>query len=124
MRHDQCGMALALRENREYNGHEVVIERPDGSCFTALAHANPLRDESGKLHGAVNVLGIGIPSEMLTGIFELFSQVDRSLERRQGGLGIGLNLVKRLVDCTAARSRLGARVSARGRIRDPPTGSQ
>ena len=35
-------MALALRENREYNAQEIVIERPDGSYATALAHANPL----------------------------------------------------------------------------------
>ena len=42
--------------------------------------------------------GIGIPTERLAGIFEMFSQVDRSLERTQGGLGIGLSLVRRLVD--------------------------
>ncbi len=54
--HDQCWMALALRMDREYNGHEIVVERPDGSRLTALAHANPIRDESGKLLGAVNVL--------------------------------------------------------------------
>lgn len=42
--------------------------------------------------------GIGISSEMLPGIFEMFSQVDRSLERSQGGLGIGLTLVRRLLD--------------------------
>ena len=41
--------------------------------------------------------GIGIPPEKLDGIFEMFSQIDTSLERSQGGLGIGLNLVKRLV---------------------------
>jgi PAS domain S-box-containing protein len=41
--------------------------------------------------------GIGIPSEMLPNIFEMFAQVDRSLERSQGGLGIGLSLVRGLV---------------------------
>ena len=35
---------------------------------------------------------------MLTEVFEMFSQVDRALERSQGGLGIGLSLVKRLVE--------------------------
>jgi PAS domain S-box-containing protein len=54
--HDQCWMALALTRNEEYNGHEIIIQRPDGSRLTALAHANPIRDESGKLLGAVNVL--------------------------------------------------------------------
>ena len=42
--------------------------------------------------------GIGIPPDMLASIFEMFTQVDRSLERSQGGLGIGLTLVKRLVE--------------------------
>jgi CheY-like chemotaxis protein len=42
--------------------------------------------------------GPGIVSEMLPRIFEPFVQVDRSLDRSQGGLGIGLALVKRLVE--------------------------
>jgi PAS domain S-box-containing protein len=42
--------------------------------------------------------GIGIPSEMLSAVFGLFTQVNRSLDRSQGGLGIGLALVKRLVE--------------------------
>ena len=42
--------------------------------------------------------GIGIPSDRLSNIFDMFSQVDRSLERSQRGLGIGLHLVRRLVE--------------------------
>lgn len=42
--------------------------------------------------------GIGIPPEMLPRVFEMFTQVDRSLEKSQGGLGIGLSLVKGLVE--------------------------
>lgn len=42
--------------------------------------------------------GIGIPADMLPKIFELFAQVDNHLERSQGGLGIGLSLVKRLLE--------------------------
>ena len=41
--------------------------------------------------------GIGIPADMLPRVFEMFTQVDRSLERAEGGLGIGLPLVQRLV---------------------------
>ncbi|MGO9600915.1 MAG: PAS domain S-box protein [Isosphaeraceae bacterium] len=42
--------------------------------------------------------GIGIPAEMLSKVFDLFTQADRSLDRSQGGLGLGLTLVKRLVE--------------------------
>ncbi len=42
--------------------------------------------------------GIGIPAEMLPHVFDLFTQVDRALDRSQGGLGIGLTLVRRLVE--------------------------
>jgi signal transduction histidine kinase len=42
--------------------------------------------------------GVGIPAEAMPWLFEMFSQVDRNLERAQGGLGIGLTLVKRLVE--------------------------
>jgi PAS domain S-box-containing protein len=54
--HDQCWMAVTLRTGKEFNGHEIVIERPDGQRVTVLAHINPIRDESGQLLGATNVL--------------------------------------------------------------------
>ncbi|MGH7584522.1 MAG: hybrid sensor histidine kinase/response regulator, partial [Gemmatimonadales bacterium] len=51
-------------------------------------------------HAVVRVRdsGAGIPGEMLSRIFESFVQLERSLERSHGGLGIGLTLVKRLVE--------------------------
>jgi CheY-like chemotaxis protein len=42
--------------------------------------------------------GVGIPPEMLPRVFDLFTQVDRTLDRAQGGLGIGLTLVRSLVE--------------------------
>jgi PAS domain S-box-containing protein len=47
---------------------------------------------------AIRDSGSGIPAAMLPRVFEMFTQVDHSLERSQGGLGIGLTLVKRLTE--------------------------
>ncbi len=47
--------------------------------------------------------GLGIPPEMLAGIFDLFTQLDTTLDRAQGGLGIGLTLVKRLVEAQGGK---------------------
>lgn len=47
---------------------------------------------------SVRDTGIGIPDASLSAIFDMFSQVDRSIERTRGGLGIGLALVKGLVE--------------------------
>lgn len=47
---------------------------------------------------AVSDNGIGISADLLPRVFDLFVQADRSLDRSQGGLGIGLSLVKRLIE--------------------------
>ncbi len=47
---------------------------------------------------SVTDTGIGIPADKLPTLFEMFSQVEGALSRSQGGLGIGLSLVKRLVE--------------------------
>lgn len=54
--------------------------------------------EGGQAVIRVRDTGIGIPSDQLTRVFEMFTQLDSSLERLVGGLGIGLALVKKLVE--------------------------
>jgi PAS domain S-box-containing protein len=54
--------------------------------------------EGGEVTVYVRDTGLGIPANDLPRIFEMFSQVDRSIERSTGGLGIGLALVKGLVE--------------------------
>ena len=56
MRHDECPMAMTLRENRPVRGYEALAERPDGERVAFVPYPTPLRDETGKLVGAVNVL--------------------------------------------------------------------
>jgi signal transduction histidine kinase len=47
---------------------------------------------------AVRDTGVGIAEDALTGVFEMFSQIGRTVDRSQGGLGIGLSLVRRLIE--------------------------
>ena len=54
--HDQCPMAIALKECRAINGQEAVAERPDGTRVPFMAYPSPLRDRSGAMVGAVNML--------------------------------------------------------------------
>ncbi|HKO67754.1 MAG TPA: ATP-binding protein [Burkholderiaceae bacterium] len=53
---------------------------------------------NGRARVSVRDSGVGIPAAMLPQVFEMFAQIDRTLERAQGGLGIGLALVKSLVE--------------------------
>ncbi len=56
MRHDECPMAITLREDRPIRGQEIILERPDGTRIPILPYPTPLHDASGKLIGAVNML--------------------------------------------------------------------
>lgn len=64
-----------------------------GGCISFTAQ----RQDS-EIVVSVTDTGIGIPADALPDIFEMFSQVDSSIERSNGGLGIGLALVKGLVE--------------------------
>jgi len=54
--HDQCPMAIALREGRPIRDAEAVAERPDGTRVPFIPFPTPLRDSSGKVVGAINML--------------------------------------------------------------------
>ena len=54
--HDRCWMALALETGRTFTGEELIIERADGSRVAVQAHVMPVRDASGAVIGAVNVI--------------------------------------------------------------------
>jgi PAS domain S-box-containing protein len=66
---------------------------PEGGRISLAAF-----EEDGEVVIAVRDTGVGIPTEMLPRVFELFTQVDRTRKHSQGGLGIGLALVKSLVE--------------------------
>ncbi len=105
----------------EQAGHELSVVVADESIFvhgdaTRLAQVvsnllnnaakytprgGHVRLTAGREDGTAVVLvkdnGIGIPRDMIDSVFEMFTQVDRTLEKTSGGLGIGLSLVKGLL---------------------------
>ena len=66
--------------------------RPGGTIWLTAKRLD------GDVAVTVKDTGAGIPQDKLASIFDMFTQIDRSPERSQGGLGIGLTLVKRLVE--------------------------
>lgn len=62
-----------------------------------------LTQDAGRVSVSIRDNGIGIPPVHLTGVFEMFMQVDRSNRNAQGGLGIGLTLVRSLVEMHGGR---------------------
>lgn len=54
--HDQCPMAIAIREKRSIRDVEAVAERPDGTRITFVPYPTPMFDAEGNLAGAVNLL--------------------------------------------------------------------
>ena len=88
---DADNVRLAQVFSNLLNNAAKYSERPGTIALTASREGD---------HVVVSVRddGIGIPKVMLEQIFEMFSQVEGPVERRQGGLGIGLTIAKRLVD--------------------------
>jgi PAS domain S-box-containing protein len=56
MPHDQCPMAVALKERLPNHGHQAIAERPDGTRVPFMAFPTPLYDATGDFVGAVNML--------------------------------------------------------------------
>ena len=54
--HDECPMAMALKERRPIRGMEAIAERPDGTRVPFIPYPTPLFDAAGALIGAVNTL--------------------------------------------------------------------
>ncbi|MDI1481034.1 GAF domain-containing protein [Polyangium sp. y55x31] len=72
--------------------------------------------EGGHVVVRVEDTGVGIPAEMLPRVFDMFTQVGRSIDRAQGGLGIGLTLVRRLVELHGGTVEAASDGPSRGSI--------
>ena len=56
LQHDECPMAMALKQKRPIRGMEAIAERPDGTRIPFIPYPTPLFDAAGELIGAVNML--------------------------------------------------------------------
>lgn len=54
--HDECPMAVCLKEGRPVRGEQAIAERPDGTRVPFMPYPTPLRDAQGKVVGAINML--------------------------------------------------------------------
>jgi len=56
MPHDECPMAIALKQGRIIRGAEAILERPDGTRLWFVPYPTPMRDAAGRIVGGVNML--------------------------------------------------------------------
>jgi signal transduction histidine kinase len=106
---DSRGHALTVTLPPEPLFLDVDLTRISQAVANLLNNAAKYMEEGGQIwltaerEGEEAVIrvrdrGVGIPPEMLSRVFELFTQLDRSLDRSEGGLGVGLALVRGLVE--------------------------
>lgn len=69
LRHEDCPMAQAIREQRPIRDSIAIAERPDGARVAFRPYPTPLFDEAGKLTGAVNLL-IDVTDEQAEALHE------------------------------------------------------
>ena len=88
--------------------HNAVKYTPEEGSIAVAIEVQPQR-----VLFVVQDNGIGMSAELISSAFDLFTQAERSLDRSQGGLGIGLALVRSLVELH--RGTVGAQSAGRGR---------
>lgn len=80
---------------------QVICNLVNNACKYTAKRGNitvTLTQEAERAVARVIDDGVGIPPDMLPLVFEMFTQIDRNLDRAQGGLGIGLSLVRSLME--------------------------
>lgn len=118
--HDQCPMAIALKEDRPVRGAEAIAERPDGTRVPFIPYPTPLHDADGNLIGAINML-VDITERKLaenrqkTLIDELNHRVKNTLATVQS---LAAQTARHAQDADDLYRRLEARLMALSRAHD------
>lgn len=114
--HDQCPMAITLKEDRPVWGKEAIAERPDGTRVPFLPYPTPLHDASGALIGAVNMLvDVSHRKDAETQQRLLLAELNHRIKNNMQMLQSLLNAARRETASAEARAALAdasARVGA------------
>jgi PAS domain S-box-containing protein len=114
--HDQCPMAIALKEGRPIRGKEAVAERPDGTRVPFIPFPTPLRDADGNIVGAINMLvDVSERKQAETQQRILFDELNHRVKNNMQMLQSLLNLAGRQAQSSEAKKVLGdasARIAA------------
>src|SRR4051794_26470721 len=116
------GAVTTVRPLIEERQHELILEMPDEPVYiladptraeqiviNLLTNAAKYTKNGGRVtvratteadEAVIEVIdtGIGLPPELLPRVFDLFAQADRTLDRSEGGLGIGLTVAQKLAE--------------------------
>jgi PAS domain S-box-containing protein len=114
--HDECPMAVALREGRPIRNVEAIAERPDGTRVPFIPYPTPQHDTRGNIVGAINMLvDISERKEAETQQRILFNELNHRVKNNMQTLQSLLSLAGRQTDSGEARRILaeaGRRVAA------------
>jgi len=102
--HDQCPMALALKEGRSIRNAEAIAERPDGTRVPFIPYPTPLRDSTGRIVGAMNMLvDISERKQAETQQRILFNELNHRVKNNMQMLQSLLNIAARRTQSAEAR---------------------
>ena len=108
MPHDQCPMAVALREGRPIRNAEAIAERPDGTRVPFIPYPTPLRGADGNIVGAINMLvDVSERKQAETQQRVLFDELNHRVKNNMQMLQSLLNLAARRTRNTEAQKILG-----------------
>jgi signal transduction histidine kinase/CheY-like chemotaxis protein len=75
-----------------------------------MINSNEINEEFTSIHFAIVDTGIGIPEEKIESVFDSFSQGSIEINRKYGGTGLGLTIVKKLIDILGGKIKLESKV--------------
>ncbi len=107
--HDECPMAISLKEGRAVRGVEAVLERPDGTRVPFIPYPTPLYDDFGMLIGAVNLLvDVSDRKAAESKVEELNARLRRAMSETHHRVKNNLQVISAMIDMQCMSEALDA----------------